>query len=317
MTFDGDPAEYYDHGVAVAGHNKPPAGRQFTAEEILGLIENSIDDTSLSGLEKLADVVGFVKMTRAGRLVQSISEFCKAMSIKRRDTAVKYRDGLLKRRFTEAGHGKRGVTVYQCEVPERTMLSILDAYNHNKLVTEGDQSNLKPVTRGDQLPVTEGDQKSPAVTPPVTEGDQLPVTSGDQSSRTRVSYTGRDIKNISPLRAHEDWIEFRPGPGKSAVISDKGREGWRSRGLDDDQIDLLLIESPPKLNAGDWLTDESFNAKMQMFFAKACRDMKCQDKRYLKGRELNKKEVEKQRRRPAGSKEALELLRKQKERGER
>lgn len=296
----------------MRGHNRPPKDA-LTAEERLAKVFQIAMSGKGSAVEALVEITAIAGMSAQNLFSATIEEWCRITRTKNKKNARTYRDSLFRKGWSEVeGEGRR--KTFKAGYTEDQITTAIEAMRGEVLAsTGGEVLQSTPQEVLDSTPTGTGEY-------PLEVRTSTPqqVRTSTPASRTRVSYTGEDINNNnSPLRAHEDWIEFRPGPGKTAVISDKGREGWQSRGLDDDQIDLLLIESPPKLNAGDWLTDESFNAKMQMFFAKACRDTKSQDKRYLKGRDLNKKEGEKQRRRPAGSKEALEILRKQKERGGR
>lgn len=278
MTFDG-PVEEYLHEAAMMGHNGPPPIVKLTDSIILALMRAVMRRRDLSYLDKAVRWATLLNADEDGVSMTSVKKLSEDVGYTKQVNVRKARDKMVGDGFQEV-IGPRSVRGLQVSLVEE-ITTYCDEQRHS---TNGTRSHS---TDGTRLRGTDGTRSGL----PGSDGTRLRGSNGTTSSRTRVSYTGRDIKNISPLRAHEDWIEFRPGPGKTAVISDKGREGWLSRGLDDDQIDLLLIESPPKLNSGDWLTDEAFNAKMQMFFAKACRDTKSQDKRYLKGRELNKKEA--------------------------
>jgi hypothetical protein len=98
-------------------------------------------------------------------------------------------------------------------------------------------------------------------------------------------------KNIPPLTTTVDgctpgareasWAQFHLD-GATLTITDKGREFWKGKGLDDDGIDLTLIEADGWLYQRDRATLETLNKKASQHFARVARDKKDRDDRYAK-----------------------------------
>jgi len=299
MTFDGAIEDYLNE-APMMGHNGPPPIVKLTDSIILALMRAVMRRRDLGSLDKAVRWATLLSLDEDGVSMTSVKKLSEAVGHGRQASVRQARDRMVGDGFQEVV-GPRSVRGVKVSLEDE-----ITTYCDN--VRPSSDCTMSPSSDCTRLPGSDRTRSGL----PGSDGTRSPGSNGTTSSRTRVSYTGRDIKNISPLRAHEDWIEFRPGPGKTAIISDKGREGWRSRGLDDDEIDLLLIESPPKLNTGDWSTDESFNAKMQMFFARACRDTKSQNKRYEAAcaRKEGGKKVSR------ATQEAYDILKRKKERGE-
>ena len=307
MTFDG-PVEDYMHEVAMGGHNRPPADPPFGAMKRLAMIREALMDGSLSKDQALAQIAYWTISDARGELAASIETWC---MILRSTNRKRVRDRLLQHSFEEVDRG-RGAKTFRTTVSEEEITEAVKVYR--KGVSDSTPSEPKGVST-DTSPQVSTDTPTGINGYPLEVSTDTPkqVSTDTPASCARVSYTG-NIKNIPLPRACESWRSFVLVDGNLA-ITDAGMKFWMGRGMDEARIDLALLEADGKLSDYDRKTPDGVEKKAGLFFSRNLQEKIDRDKRYEAA--CARKEGANQKRRPAGSKEALELLRKQKERGER
>lgn len=298
MTFDG-PVEYYMHEVPMRGHNRPPKD-MLTAEERLAKIFRIALSGKGSAVEALVEITAIAGMSAQNLFSATIEEWCRITRTKNKKNARTYRDSLFKNGWAEVeGEGRR--KTFKAGYTEDQITAAVEAMRERVLPSTCGEVLTSTPTGTDEYPsevLTSTPQEVRTSTPP---------------SCARVSYTG-NIKNIPLPRACESWRSFVLVDGNLA-ITDAGMKFWMGRGMDEARIDLALLEADGKLSDYDRKTPDGVEKKAGLFFSRNLQEKIDRDKRYEAA--CARKEGANQKRRPAGSKEALELLRKQKERGER
>ena len=310
MTFDGEVQEYLSE-VPMGGHNRPPADPPFSALKRLAMIREALMDGGLSKDQALAQIAYWTISDARGELAASIETWCMILRSTNRKRVRGVRDSLLEHSFEEVDR-KNGAKTFRTTVSEEDISAAVKVYRQGVSdstpnATKGVSNDTSPQVSDDTPTGTNGYPQEVSADTPKQVSNDTPA------SRVRVSYTG-NIKNIPLPRACEDWRSFVLVDGNLG-ITDRGLKFWMDRGMDEARIDLALLEADGKLSDYDRKTADGVEKKAGLFFSRNLQERLDRDKRYEAA--CARKEGSNQKRRPAGSKEALELLRKQKERGER
>jgi len=323
MTFDG-PVEEYLHEAAMMGHNRPPKD-VLTAEDRLAKIFQVAMSGRGSAVEALVEITAIAGMSAQNLFSATIEEWCRITRTKNKKNARTYRDSLLRKGWAEVeGEGRR--KTFQSGYTEDQITAAVEMMRGEVLTSTGGEVLSSTPKEGLESTPT-GTDEYPSE---VLESTPQEVPESTPASRARVSYTG-DNNNLGGRVCADPRARAAARHLARGGIDPQGFPYWINANDDLQISDDERTRLKTKEGVDDkWI--ERFLMKAEGFVKDADRENPQKTSKVV-GRQLSfclddrDKEIEKQRRldekygnkpkRGKASKEALELLRKQKERGER